>query len=253
MTGRSLFLVFLLVGSSAAQFESATSDTFVSASDLAIPARARKEFDKANKFIAQRDFAAAEDHLRKAIALYPNYASAYNSLGVVYARRGDHAREREALGKAVSIDDHFALAYLNLGRMGIADGDFQSAEAALRQASSFGSGDPITLVLLSYAELMDRHFDEAIATSRQVHALKKPHAFAHRLAANAFEQKADPAGAIEEMEMFLAEEPTGPQADAVRKDLELLQEVTRTSRASRSNTASAAPGPSKGAIPSSDR
>jgi Flp pilus assembly protein TadD len=195
------------------------ASAFVSAADLAVPAKARKEFDKANELIAQQDFTKAMQRLNVAIAIYPAYADAYNNLGVIFARLGDRAREREALQKAISINDHFAAAYLNLGRMNIAAGDFPGAESALNKASSFDPTDAMTLVLLTYAEFMNRNLDQAITASRKAHTLPGPHAFAHQIAARAFEQKRDAANAVAELELFLKEEPEGPRADAARKEL----------------------------------
>jgi len=195
------------------------ANALVSASDLGIPARARREIDRANELLDRQDWMHAEQKLRKAIAIYPECAVAYNNLGVIYGRLGDREHEREALEKAISINEHFALAYVNVGKMDIAAGDFASAETALNKASGFDSAGPTALILLAYAELMDRRFEGAVAASRRAHALDKPHALAHRLAANALEQEGQAAGAIAELQRFLAEEPTGPRADAARKEL----------------------------------
>lgn len=197
----------------------------LSASDLAAPSRARKEIDKANQLIAKQDLAQAEERLNRAIAIYPTYAVAYNNLGVIYKRLGDHVREREALEKAISLNDHYALAYVNLGRMSMIDADFPSAESSLDKASSCDPTDPVTLILLSYVEFMQGRFDQAVAASQRAHALRKPHAVAHRLAARAFERKRQRAGAIAELEMFLKEEPSGARADEARSELALVKSV----------------------------
>ena len=197
----------------------------VSAVDLGIPARARKEFDKANARLAKQDFEQALRNLNKAIAIHPTYALAYNNLGVIYARLGNAERAREALQRAISFNDHLALAYLNLGRIDIAAGDFSSAENALSRASVFDRTDPVTYLLLAYVEFMDRRWDEAVATSRKAHTFEQHDAFVHRVAARAFEQKNQPAQASEELEQFLEEEPIGPHADAARKELEMLRAI----------------------------
>ena len=202
----------------------------VSASGLGVPSRARKEFEKANELIAKQELAQAIERLNRAIALYPAYAVAYNNLGVIYSRLGDRAREKEALEKAISVNDHFALAFVNLGRMEVASGDFVDAETTLGKACAFDPTDPMTLILLSYAEFMDKHFDEAIAVSKKAHALDKPHAFVHRVAARSFEQERKGASAIAELELFLKEEPPGPRADAARKELEVVKAVLPPSK-----------------------
>jgi tetratricopeptide (TPR) repeat protein len=197
----------------------------VSAADLAIPHNAQKEFEKSNDQIARQDFNRAMQSLNRAIAIYPAYASAYNNLGVVYARLGDRERERDALKKALSINDHFAPAYVNLGRMNIATGDFSNAELALTKAASYDPKDAMTLVLLAYSELMDKHFDQVITASRKAHTLQGTHAFAHQLAARAFEQKRDAADAITELKQFLKEEPEGERADLARKELAAVRRI----------------------------
>src|SRR5271170_3476593 len=194
----------------------------ISAADLAIPAKAQKEFDKSNQFMDRHDFTKAIQHLHTAIAMYPAYAGAYNNLGVIYARLGDRALEGEALQKAIGINDHFAPAYVNLARMSIAAGDFPAAESTLNKASSLDPTDAMTLVLLACSEFMEKKFDQAIAASRKAHALSGPHAFVHEVAARSYAQKRDAASAITELEQFLKEEPEGERADAARKELAAL-------------------------------
>jgi tetratricopeptide (TPR) repeat protein len=203
------------------------ANAFVSASDLAIPLRAQKEFAKASELMAKQNREQAIQRFNKAIAMYPDYAGAYNSLGVIYSQSGDIVRAREALLKAIHINGRFALAYMNLGLLNLSTGDFSSAESVLNKANSFDPTSEPTLEALTYAEFMDHHFDDAIATSQKAHALRDEHAFVHHVAARAYEQKSDAGSAIEELELFLKEQPTGEKADAARKELAKLQAIAR--------------------------
>lgn len=205
--------------------EGVPGSAFVSAADLAIPTKAQKEFNKAQSLIDRQDFKKAIQTLNQAIAIYPEYAGAYNNLGVVYARLGDRDKEREALQKAISINDHFAPAHVNLARMNIATGQFPEAESELSKATSYDPTDAMTLVLLAYSEFMDRHFDLAIATSHRAHTLQGTHAFVHQIAARAYEQKHEGANAIAELELFLKEEPSGQRAEIARKELAQLRAI----------------------------
>ena len=200
--------------------------SIVSATDLAVPSAARREFDKANDLIAHKDFKQAIEKLNNAIAAYPAYAAAYNNLGVVYARMGERAHEAEALQKAIGINSHFAPAFVNLGRMNISAGNFADAETDLNKASAFDPTDAMTLVLLAYSEFMDQHFDEAVASSQKAHTLGGTHAYAHQIAARVFEHKRDAVNAIAELELFLKEEDTGPRAESARKELAHLEDAT---------------------------
>ena len=232
MTSRALVVLFLLTICAAAQFDAKPGDdlsakAFVSVSDFRIPARARKEFDKANELLARQNLTQALQKLNRAIAIYPAYAVAYNNVGVVCGLLGDPEREREAYEKAISIGDHFALAYVNLGRVDIIAGNFADAEAAWIKASAFDPSDPMTLILLTYSELKDGHLEDAIANGEKAHALSKPHAISHRIAARVFEQKRQADRAVAELQTFLEEEPTGPRADTARKELDIVRALSR--------------------------
>jgi Flp pilus assembly protein TadD len=199
------------------------ANTFVSASDLAIPGRARKEFEKATELVRRQELQEAIKRLNKAIHFYPQYAVAYNNLAVIYGQLGDRVHEKEGLQKAISLNPNFALGYVNLGRMEMKANNYLAAEPFLTKAAELNPGDVNALVLLSYSEFMDKSFDAAIANSRKAHALQQPHAFVHRVAARAFEQEKRGADAIAELEAFLKEEPSGPRAAAARQEIDVVK------------------------------
>jgi tetratricopeptide repeat protein len=198
--------------------------SFVSATDLGIPAGAAKEFGKANRLIEKQDWNKAIERLQKAIAIYPTFAAAYTNLGLMYSRIGDRARACDSLQKAIRINDHFVPAYVTLSRINIAANDFAGAETLLRKAAVFTPSDAMTLVLLAYVEVVQEHFDETIATSRQAHATTRgQHAFVHLAAARAFEQKRLISDSIAELRLYLSEDPASPQANEVRKAMATLE------------------------------
>lgn len=196
----------------------------VSAADLNVPERARQEYEKASLPFGKGDWKKAKDQLQKAIAIYPQYATAYNDLGVVYGRMGDRSQEREALQRAVTINDHFAEAYINLGKMSIVDRNFPDAENFLGKAATTDPNNPQTLMLLANVQLLNQHFNESIASCHRVHALPhKLQALVHYIAARAMLHQNRQAEALYELQIFLTEEPSGPRADAVRTEMSKLQ------------------------------
>jgi len=203
-----------------AKSDSVVQSSATSVSDLKIPKHAAKEFDKASREMEAQQWSAAAASLERAIALYPQYAAAYNNLGVVYARSGDRGREAEALQHAIGVDSHYVPAYVNLGRMNIAENDFAGAESELKAATSLDPENGIVLVMLTYAEYMNHDYDDVIRDCKKVHALNSvPHAFAHWSAAFALEQKHQIAEAGAEFNTFVNEEPTGQRSDNARKEL----------------------------------
>jgi Flp pilus assembly protein TadD len=204
---------------------------FISVSDLGVPTPAAKEFDKANHLIARQDWPSASKRLQKAVAIYPNYAAAYNNLGAAYSRMGNLADARAALQQAITLNDHLAAAYVNLARVDFLEKNFSDAEALLNKASSLGPPDVNQFKLLAYAELMDQHFDQAIETAHLAHTSQvQAHAFLHLAAANAYEQEKKIGDSISELQTYLNEEPTAPHADEVKKAIATLQTQLASAR-----------------------
>ena len=196
----------------------------VSASDLKLPKKASKEFDKATKLIAKQDWQAAIDQLNKALAIYPAYAEAYNNLGVVYAHLGDPNKEREALQKAVAADAHFAPALVNLARLDMKEQNYAAAETHLNQATAADPTDMRALVLLAQVQLLDHHYEDAIASADKVHALSHgQYAVVHYMAARACERLNRLPDAMNEFNIFLTEEPNGDRANAARQEMAAIQ------------------------------
>ena len=195
--------------------------SFISVTELGVPANAAKEFQKATRLIAKQDWDKAAERIHRGLAIYPNYASGYNDLGVVYSHLGNNAQAREALQHAIALDDHLALAYANLGRLCVVDNDFASAESLLTKAISLETvAQSEELFLLAYAQLTDHHLEQAIQTSRRGHESKStPHGFLHLVAAKAYEQQNRRSESMAELQSYLSEEPKGPHAEEVRKAL----------------------------------
>jgi len=204
--------------------EDMSSAAFISVGDLGVPTPAAKEFDKANHLIARQDWPNATKRLQKAVAMYPNYASAYNNLGAAYSRLGNVAEARSALQQAIMLNDHLAAAYVNLARVDFLEKDFSDAESLLNKASSLGPPDINQFKLLAYAQVMDQHFDQAIDTAHRAHTSQmRSHAFLHLAAANAYEQEKKIGDSIAELQTYLSEEPGTTRADEVKKAIATLQ------------------------------
>jgi len=196
----------------------------VPASDLRVPKDASKEFDKATRLMSQGQWQKAIERLNKALAIFPDYTQAYTNLGVVYAHLSDWDREREALNKAVAINGQYAPALLNLGVLNIRQKDYANAERLLARASAADPTDVKVLAWLSQAELLDGHYDAAIANAQKVHSMAHAgYASVHYISARALLHENRTQDAVSQFQLMLAEEPTGARADAVRKELTVLQ------------------------------
>jgi len=204
----------------------------VSATDLNVPQKARKELDKANEAMAMHDWKKALEHLNKAVVIAPQYATAYNNLAVLYAKTGDSAHEEEALKKSIAIDPHFAPALINYGKLYLREKNCPGAEQMLGNAAAAEPNNPDTLMLLAYAQYLDHHLDAAIASALHAHSSEAEHpSFVHYIAGRAYQQENQPQQALAQFQQFLKEEPKGPRADHVRGDVTRLQAATQQAAA----------------------
>jgi TPR repeat/Tetratricopeptide repeat len=196
----------------------------VAAVDLNVPSGARKEFDEASKAMASQEWAKAIQRLNRAVSIYPQYAPAYNNLGVAYGHMNDRAHEREALEKAITLNDHFVPAFLNLAKLCLRERDSVRAEKVLEDALRAEPGGAETMMLLAEAQLLNKEYDAAIASAHNAHAV--PHqgfAVVHYIAARALEHENRLPDALAELQLFLTEEPQGARADHVREEIAQIQ------------------------------
>ncbi|MBA3912334.1 MAG: tetratricopeptide repeat protein [Acidobacteriales bacterium] len=221
---RLLFSLLLIAASVSAETH---SDRYsVSVTSLKVPSEAKKEYRNGCSAIEKQDWRKAADHFSKAVEIYPRYAEAYNNLGAAYVHLGDPQKGREAFQHALEADDHFAAALVNIAQTEIAEHNFGSAESHLVRAVSADPTSMTTLTLLSNVQLLAQHYDDAIATSRKAHLMPHENALVHYVAARALLHKSRVAEAVDECKLFLQEEPTGPRAEAVRREMLQLSDIS---------------------------
>jgi len=116
----------------------------VSAGELAtdIPAKAKKEFDRASD--ASRDGKSDEAiaHLRKAIEYFPNYLMAHNDLGAQLLEAGKLDEAEKELRKAIEIDPKAFNPQLNLGIVLVTMRRYSEAREVLSKAQTLEPNSP---------------------------------------------------------------------------------------------------------------
>jgi tetratricopeptide (TPR) repeat protein len=86
----------------------------VSAIRLGVPGKARSQFQKACDAFKKIDLAKAEEHLRDAIDMYPNYPAAWVLLGQVMLGQQKMDEAHDACSKPIKVDPTYLAPYLCL-------------------------------------------------------------------------------------------------------------------------------------------
>ena len=126
-----------------------TAAAAISSTELRIPPKAKKEFDRGNDALTRKEWEEARKRFETAIHFYPQYAAAYNNLGVVYMSSGNPQLGRDAFQKAVTLDGGSAGAYLNLGRMAYSEREYAQSEVFLNKSLAVEPTNAEALTLIS--------------------------------------------------------------------------------------------------------
>src|SRR5207248_8714945 len=86
----------------------------VPATDVNVPVKAQKEFEKGREKLEAKNWDAAKEHFQRAIELYPQYAAAHSSLGMAYASLGQGEQAVSTFQQALKLDEHQAPANIYL-------------------------------------------------------------------------------------------------------------------------------------------
>jgi tetratricopeptide (TPR) repeat protein len=135
----------------------------VSANELnqKVPGAARKEYEKAVKLSSQSKLQEAVDHLRRAVALYPDYIMAWNTLGIQYLKLKQLDDAASCLNKALEKEPKYFDSRFNLGLVRIEQKNYSDAIAQFSQAIVIDSSQPGAHLWLGFAMLQTNQLPEA--------------------------------------------------------------------------------------------
>ncbi|HYM11873.1 MAG TPA: tetratricopeptide repeat protein [Bryobacterales bacterium] len=196
----------------------------VSARELSIPARARREYQEAQKSLSRRDAAGAVAHLEKAVAIAPQFATAWNNLGTIAYQSREFARAEQNFRKALEQDSQAFEPLVNLGGALLSEGKFPEALPYNRDAVEARPRDALanSQLGLNYFALGD--FDRAekyLITAQQI---DPAHFSEPQLTlAEIYIRENKPRAAALELEDFLRRHPDATNAAEIRKTIEKLK------------------------------
>jgi thioredoxin-like negative regulator of GroEL len=106
----------------------------VPVSDLVVPPKAAKEFERSMKAFQSGDFQSAAGHLEKAIHIDPEFVQAHNNLGATYLNLREYDSAAIQFQKTIELAPKLQEPYHNLGMALMLLRRFPEAEVAVRHA-----------------------------------------------------------------------------------------------------------------------
>ena len=201
-------------------------DGAASAADLAVPDGARKEFEKGQKLLTDRDLDGGISHLKKAIEIYPSFPQALTLLGTAYNEKKNWKDAQGTLEKATTIDPKNASAFFQLGAALNQTKDYPGAQKALSQGLTLAPDAPEASAAqyeLARAYMAQNNWKEAEPYAAKVVASQPDFGAGRLLMGNIFLKKGDGNGAIHEFQEYLRIDPKGPAADQIKDMIPKIQ------------------------------
>ncbi len=196
----------------------------VAEDERAVPGPARKAFDQAGKLIDKGDIDGAILELSKAVALYPDYVTARNKLGIQYLKRKRHAEAAEQFRAILDKSPKYFDARLNLGIVLYEQRRFNEALEELSQAVSLDSTSAAAHLFWGITAL---ETDDMIVAERElVKALLlggERYSNAHYYFAHVYLKTGRREEAAREFTLFLKTAQPGDMATQARALLQQLQ------------------------------
>jgi len=194
------------------------------ATDLAAPKQARREFEKGARELDGGNLAEARMHLEKAVAADPCYARAQTALGVTLSRQQQWVEAESAFRNSIKCDGGFLDAYLQLAVLLKGQKKYQECAVTLEQGLRQFPNEWRLHYRFANAKEGLGEYETAEQEYLKTQALNAqlPSAF-HLQLADFYRnwKKYDKAQA--EMEAYLRADPHGEFAESTRKTLKELR------------------------------
>jgi len=211
------------------EFESRDSlrrGAIVSARELAIPERARREYEEAEKRLTSRDVEGAVAHFERAAGLAPQFSEAWNHLGTIAYQARDYTRAESCFRKALEADPGAFQPLVNLGGVLI---NLSKFEQALQYNSYAALTRPNDALANSQLGMSYFYLDKLELARKYLTAAKRldPAHFSHPqlMLAEIGLRRQDRAAAAGELEEFLQYHPDSPEAGRIKEKLAQLRAV----------------------------
>jgi TolB-like protein/Tfp pilus assembly protein PilF len=114
------------------------------------------------EFFLDRDFAAAQEAARRAVALDPNSAMCHMFLGIVLAQSGEYIEARDMMRRARELDPLFPLMFANSANVALTAGDPNAALELATQAIAINPEFWVGYLHLGGAHLALGNLDDAL-------------------------------------------------------------------------------------------
>jgi tetratricopeptide (TPR) repeat protein len=192
----------------------------VTTKQLAIPDKARREYEAAQRDLTKGDHASAVKRLERAVELAPQFATAWNNLGTIAYQTQKYTRAEECFRAALAQDPRLYEPLVNLGGVLINLRKLDEAYQYNLHAVLTRPNDALANSQLGMTYFEVGNHTAAEKYLRRAVELDPAH-FSHPqlLLAEIHARRGDTRAAAEDLEDFLKRHPDWPRGPAMREKI----------------------------------
>jgi hypothetical protein len=199
----------------------------ISATTLKAPREASKALERARSAAAKSNLDAAIKDLKKAVAVYPQFAEALSMLGELYVAKGNTDDATHVLQQAIEADPNYVPPMIQLALLAGRQRDWKRMQELSDKALGLDGYDYPAAYY--YGAVANYNLNNAAAAEKNARAARRldsQYRFPRidLLLANILADRADYTGAAEQLRSFLKHQPTGKDADAARETLSQMEQ-----------------------------
>ena len=200
-----------------------TADPYaIITSESGIPSKAQTPWKAAMKALDNRNLPEAASQLQAAVNGSPKFAVGWHALGVIQENEQDLTAARDSYQHAIDADPKMFAAYVTLTRASLKAKDWTGAGKTADALIKVDTKKTFAEIYLhqAVARYQLKDLDGATASVQDAIKLKVPRA--EYVLGRILEAKGDAAGAREHMSKYLDAEKNAPDADAIRKHIDMI-------------------------------
>ena len=193
--------------------------------DPSVPGPARKEYQKGVKDADEDRPGNAIRHFREAIKLYPPMYSAHLALADQHVKLQQYDDAVDSYKKSIDLKPDKAAPYIGLGVTLVKQKRYSEAIVPLTKSLDIERQSSTSFLFLGIAEFQMGDYQPAESNLQRSYEIgKQP--LANIYLASLYEQRGEPAKAIERLEAYLKDNPHDSRSNQVREAIEKLKKKT---------------------------
>jgi Tfp pilus assembly protein PilF len=189
----------------------------VTAAELALPPKVRKEFEDGKKAVKKEKYDDAIDHLKAVTEAEPKFALGFEVLGVAYLRAEKTTEAEQAFKHALELEPKQAECYIHLGLLCYQQRRYDESRNFLKSGLAIDPTAWFGHYQLGLTAFALQKYAESEEEFRRAEDLDPSFLEVHVRLGNVYLRQQNPSKALAEFESYLEKDPKGSLAPRVRQ------------------------------------